>query len=38
MQKKIAEKLVLKSDLARQELQLKKFIEETYLSVDTNEI
>lgn len=37
MERKIAEKLVEKSELARQELQMKKFIKETYLSVDKNE-
>ena len=37
MERKIAEKLVEKSELARQELQMKKFIKETYLSVEKNE-
>jgi len=37
MERKIAEKLVEKTELARQELQMKKFIKETYLSVDSND-
>ncbi len=37
MERKIAEKLVEKSELARQELQMKKFNKETYLSVEKNE-